>query len=75
MLWLENRENDMAQAPIKIGIIGAGNNTACAISPDCSDRWRQLVSVCNRSSESSQRVADQFNIPSLRGLARAARRF
>jgi predicted dehydrogenase len=54
----------MAQAPIKVGIIGAGNNTRVRHIPGLQAiDGVALVSVCNRSRESSQRVADQFNIP------------
>jgi predicted dehydrogenase len=54
----------MAQAPIKVGVIGAGNNTRVRHFPGLQAiDGVELVSVCNRSRESSQRVADQFNIP------------
>ncbi|HSF30971.1 MAG TPA: Gfo/Idh/MocA family oxidoreductase, partial [Candidatus Tectomicrobia bacterium] len=54
----------MAQAPIKVGFIGAGNNTRVRHIPGLQAiDGVELVSVCNRSRESSQRVADQFNIP------------
>jgi predicted dehydrogenase len=54
----------MAQAPIKIGFIGAGNNTRVRHIPGLQAiDGVELASVCNRSRESSQRVADQFNIP------------
>ena len=54
----------MAQAPINIGVIGAGNNTRVRHFPGLKAiDGVELVSVCNRSRESSQRVADQFNIP------------
>ena len=54
----------MAQAPIKVGIIGAGNNTRVRHIPGLQAiDGVEIVSVCNRSRESSQRVADQFNIP------------
>jgi predicted dehydrogenase len=53
----------MAQAPIKVGVIGAGNNTRVRHFPGLQAiDGVELVSVCNRSRESSQRVADQFNI-------------
>jgi predicted dehydrogenase len=54
----------MALEPIKVGIIGAGNNTRVRHIPGLQAiDGVELVSVCNRSRESSQRVADQFNIP------------
>ena len=54
----------MAQAPIKVGIIGAGNNTRVRHIPGLQAiDGVEIVSVCNRSRESSQRVADQFHIP------------
>ena len=54
----------MAQAPIKVGVIGAGNNTRVRHFPGLQAiDGVELMSVCNRSRESSQRVADQFNIP------------
>ena len=54
----------MAQAPIKVGVIGAGNNTRVRHFPGLQAiDGVELVSVCNRSRESSQRVADQFHIP------------
>jgi predicted dehydrogenase len=53
----------MAQAPIKVGFIGAGNNTRVRHIPGLQAiDGVELVSVCNRSRESSQRVADQFHI-------------
>jgi predicted dehydrogenase len=54
----------MAQVPIKVGIIGAGNNTRLRHIPGLQAiEGVEVVSVCNRSRESSQRVADQFKIP------------
>jgi len=50
--------------PIRIGIVGAGNNTRTRHIPGLQAiPGVELVSVCNRSRESSQRVADAFNIP------------
>jgi predicted dehydrogenase len=40
-----------------------GTIPACVISRLQAIDGVDLVSVCNRSRESSQRVADQFNIP------------
>jgi len=54
----------MALAPIKVGIVGAGNNTRVRHIPGLQAiDGVEIVSVCNRSRESSQRVADQFHIP------------
>ncbi len=52
------------QAPIRIGMIGAGTNLRTVQIPG----FRQIpgceiVAVANRSLESSQRVADEFSIP------------
>jgi predicted dehydrogenase len=56
----------MALAPIKVGIVGAGNNTRVRHIPGLQAiEGVEIVSVCNRSRESSQRVADQFNIPKI----------
>jgi len=49
---------------INVGIIGAGANTTSRHIPGLqaiSDV--EIVGVCNRSHESSQRVADEFGIP------------
>ncbi len=49
---------------IRIGIVGAGNNTCKMHIPKLQAiKGVNLVSVCNRSQESAQRVADQFMIP------------
>ena len=49
---------------IRIGIIGAGGNTKAKHIPNLQNiNWVEVVSVCNRSKESSQKVADQFGIP------------
>ena len=52
------------QAPIRVGLIGAGANLRTQQIPG----FRQvpgveIVAVANRSLESSQRVASEFNIP------------
>jgi predicted dehydrogenase len=53
----------MSVQPIKIGIIGAGNNTRVRHIPGLQAiTGVEIVSVCNRSRESSQRVADEFGI-------------
>ena len=54
----------MAQETIKVGIIGAGGNTTSRHIPGLQAiEGVEIVGVCNRSQESSQRVADQFGIP------------
>ncbi|MGE3537584.1 MAG: Gfo/Idh/MocA family protein [Candidatus Tectimicrobiota bacterium] len=51
-------------ATVRIGIVGAGNNTRTRHIPGLQAiPGVELVSVCNRSRESSQRVADAFGIP------------
>ena len=51
-------------APIRIGIVGAGNNTRVRHIPGLQAiPGVEIVSVCNRSRESSQRAADAFHIP------------
>ena len=54
----------MADETIRIGLIGAGANTRPRHIPGFrAIDGVELVSVSNRSRESSQRVADEFNIP------------
>lgn len=54
----------MSVQPIKIGIVGAGDNTRVKHIPGLQAiEGVEIVSVCNRSRESSQRVADTFHIP------------
>ena len=54
----------MAQDTIRVGIIGAGGNTRSKHIPGLQAiEGVEIVGVCNRSQESSQRVADQFGIP------------
>ena len=54
----------MAQATVKVGIIGAGGNTRSRHIPGLQAiEGVEIVGVCNRSQESSQRVADEFGIP------------
>ena len=49
---------------IRIGIIGAGKNTQTKHIPKLQEMdGVEIVSVCNRSRESSQQVAEQFGIP------------
>ena len=54
----------MAQQTVKVGIIGAGGNTRSKHIPGLQAiEGVEIVGVCNRSQESSQRVADEFGIP------------
>ena len=49
---------------IRIGVIGAGNNTRVRHIPGLrAIEGVEVMSVCNRSRESSQRVADAMAIP------------
>jgi predicted dehydrogenase len=49
---------------IRIGVVGAGANTTSRHIPGLQAiAGVEVVSVCNRSRASSQRVADQFGIP------------
>jgi len=53
---------------IRIGVIGAGNNTRVRHIPGLrAIDGVEVVSVCNRSRESSQRVADAMTIPQVYG--------
>ncbi len=58
----------MAQEKIRVGIIGAGNNTHARHIPGLQAiPGVEIVGVCNRSEESSRRVADKFGIPKTYG--------
>ena len=58
----------MAQETVKIGIIGAGGNTRSRHIPGLQAiEGVEIIGVCNRSQESSQRVADEFGIPKTYG--------
>ena len=58
----------MAQQTVKVGIIGAGGNTRSKHIPGLQAiEGVEIVGVCNRSQESSQRVADAFGIPKIYG--------
>jgi predicted dehydrogenase len=49
---------------IRVGIVGAGDNTRKRHIPNLQAiDGVEIVSVCNRSRESSQAVADEFGIP------------
>jgi predicted dehydrogenase len=54
----------MSKDAIRIGIVGAGNNTRQLHIPGFQAiEGVEVVSVANRTRESGQRVADQFGIP------------
>ena len=56
----------MSNKIIRIGIVGAGANTTSRHIPGLqSIDGVEIVSVCNRSRASSERVAQQFNIPKI----------
>ena len=53
---------------VSVGIIGAGNNTRKKHLPRLQALdGVEIVGVCNRSRESSQRAADEFGIPKVYG--------
>jgi predicted dehydrogenase len=53
----------MNEQPIRIGLVGAGNNTRTMHIPRLQALpGVEIVSVSNRSRASSERVAEQFNI-------------
>lgn len=54
----------MSSQPIRVGVIGAGTNTKFRHIPGLQAiPGVQIATVCNRSRESSERVAKEFNIP------------
>ena len=54
----------MPNDEVRVGLIGAGRNTRDRHIPGFHKvEGVEIVSVANRSRESGQRVADQFNIP------------
>lgn len=54
----------MSESPLRIGIIGAGGNTRLRHIPGFQAiEGVEVVSVCNRSEASSQKVAKEFGIP------------
>lgn len=54
----------MSEETLRIGIVGAGANTRSKHLPLLQAiPGVEIVQVCNRSTESSQRVADAFGIP------------
>lgn len=56
----------MRNRVIRVGIIGAGKNTTTMHIPKLQALdGVEIVSVCNRSHESSEKVAQQFGIPTI----------
>ena len=54
----------MSNDPIRVGIVGAGTNTRAKHIPGLrAIDGVEIVSVCNRSHESSERVARDYGIP------------
>ena len=51
---------------IRVGVVGAGTNTVAMHIPKLQAiEGVEIVSVCNRSRASSERVAAQFGIPTV----------
>ena len=56
----------MADGTIRIGIVGAGGIVKSRHIPGLQDiEGVEIVSVCNRSRESSERVSREFGIPKI----------
>ena len=56
----------MSNDTIRVGVIGAGANTTTHHIPKLQAiDGVEVISVCNRSRESSERVAQQFGIPTI----------
>ena len=56
----------MNEQKIRIGIVGAGRNTTFRHIPGLQAiEGVEIVAVCNRSRESSERVASEFGIPKI----------
>ena len=54
----------MSDGVIRVGMVGAGNNTRVKHIPGFRAAGGvEIVSVCNRSRQSSERVATEFEIP------------
>jgi predicted dehydrogenase len=58
----------MSKSTIRVGVVGAGSNTRRRHIPGLQAiDGVEIVSVCNRSRESSERVAKEFGIPKIYG--------
>lgn len=56
----------MSEQPIRVGVVGAGTNTTTKHIPGLQAiEGVEVVSVCNRSRKSSERVAKEFGIPTV----------
>jgi predicted dehydrogenase len=56
----------MSKEILHVGIVGAGANTVSKHIPGLQAiDGVQIISVCNRSRQSSQRIADKFGIPNI----------
>ncbi len=56
----------MSNDTIRVGVVGAGANTTTHHIPKLQAiDGVEVISVCNRSRESSERVAQQFGIPTI----------
>ena len=56
----------MAETPIRIGVVGAGANTRSRHIPELQRiPGVEVVSVANRSRQSSERVAAEFHLPTV----------
>ena len=56
----------MSEQPIRVGIVGAGDNTRKKHIPGLrAIPGVEIVSVANRTEESSRRVAEEFGIPTV----------
>lgn len=56
----------MSSDTIRVGVVGAGANTTTHHIPKLQAiDGVEIISVCNRSRESSERVAQQFGIPTI----------
>lgn len=54
----------MSDETVRVGVIGAGANTTSRHIPGLQAIDRvEIIGVCNRSRESSERAAGEFNIP------------
>ena len=56
----------MSNQKIRVGIVGAGQNTTSKHIPGLQAIENvEINSVCNRSQQSSERVAAEFGIPTI----------
>ena len=56
----------MSDDNVRVGIVGAGANTVARHIPGLQDiKGVEILGVCNRSAESSEKVAAKFGIPKI----------